>query len=180
MEFWKRILPSISSTERWIIRRALGQNLGTAILVSGIVISICFGLGLVYAVNVFPRPVTTIYIEEPTHIVFEDMTGAEFVTTGYAIGRPYFVVTNSGHPVVNRGFMTIAGIDLFTVAVDPNVIPLGSILYVDSVGFAMAADTGKKIRGAQIDICFSSIDKAVAWGAKSVKVWMIRRGDSGS
>jgi hypothetical protein len=38
------------------------------------------------------------------------------------------------------------------VAVDPNVIPLGTRLYVPGYGVAVAADTGGGVRGRMIDL----------------------------
>jgi uncharacterized protein YabE (DUF348 family)/3D (Asp-Asp-Asp) domain-containing protein len=40
------------------------------------------------------------------------------------------------------------------VAVDPRVIPLGSRLFVEGYGYAVAADTGGAIQGGIIDVCF--------------------------
>lgn len=37
-------------------------------------------------------------------------------------------------------------------AVDPKVIPLGSIIYVEGVGFLKAVDTGSGVKGSIIDI----------------------------
>lgn len=59
------------------------------------------------------------------------------------------------------------------VAVDPRVIPLGSRLYIDGYGPAVAADTGSSIVGNKIDLCFDSHDEALAWGVKRVKVFLL-------
>lgn len=40
------------------------------------------------------------------------------------------------------------------VAVDPRVIPLGSRLFVEGYGYAVAADTGGAIKGRMIDVCY--------------------------
>lgn len=56
------------------------------------------------------------------------------------------------------------------IAVDPNVIPLGTKVHVDGYGYAIAGDTGGAIRGNKIDVFFSSQSKAYAWGSKTVKV----------
>ncbi|MFN3421764.1 MAG: 3D domain-containing protein [Armatimonadota bacterium] len=60
------------------------------------------------------------------------------------------------------------------VAVDPRVIPLGTTLYVDRYGFAIAADTGRKIKGARIDLCFPTHREALKFGRKTVKVLLFR------
>jgi len=55
-------------------------------------------------------------------------------------------------------------------AVDPRVIPLGSRIYVDGYGEAIAADTGRAIKGHIIDLCFSSRYEALQWGRRTVNV----------
>ena len=40
------------------------------------------------------------------------------------------------------------------VAVDPRVIPLGSRLFVEGYGYAVACDTGGAIKGSIVDVCF--------------------------
>lgn len=56
------------------------------------------------------------------------------------------------------------------VAVDPRVIPLGSRVYVDGYGPAIAGDTGGAIKGNRIDVCFSSRAEALRWGRRTVDV----------
>ena len=63
-----------------------------------------------------------------------------------------------------------------TVAVDPNVIPLGSALYIEGYGYAIAADTGSAIKGNVIDLYFDSYSDCDAWGRKTVNVMVL--GDS--
>ncbi|PMC34067.1 hypothetical protein CJ195_24965 [Bacillus sp. UMB0899] len=56
------------------------------------------------------------------------------------------------------------------IAVDPNVIPLGTKVYVEGYGYAVAADTGSAIKGNKIDVFLSSKSAAYRWGSKKVKI----------
>lgn len=59
------------------------------------------------------------------------------------------------------------------IAVDPRVIPLGTRVYVDGYGFALAADTGGAIKGSRIDVCFDTHSEALSWGLKKTKVYIL-------
>ncbi len=60
------------------------------------------------------------------------------------------------------------------VAVDPKVIPLGTNLYVEGYGYAVAGDTGGVIKGNKIDLCFEKSNKELmAFGRKSVTVYVL-------
>ena len=59
------------------------------------------------------------------------------------------------------------------VAVDPDVIPLGSRLYIPGYGEAIAADTGGAIVGHKIDLCMESYDEAIQFGRRSVEVYVL-------
>jgi len=61
------------------------------------------------------------------------------------------------------------------VAVDPRVIPLGSKLYIEGYGFAVAGDTGGAIKGRRIDLGFSSYREAVRFGRRSVRVHTLKK-----
>lgn len=59
------------------------------------------------------------------------------------------------------------------IAVDPRVIPLGTKLYVENYGYAVAADTGGVIKGNKIDVFFNTYNKAINWGRRSIKVYIL-------
>jgi uncharacterized protein YabE (DUF348 family)/3D (Asp-Asp-Asp) domain-containing protein len=82
------------------------------------------------------------------------------VATGYT----------SGEPGVDNWCATGARATHGVIAVDPNVIPLGTHVYVPGYGYAIAADTGGMIKGNHIDLCFDSGDRAVHWGRRPVTI----------
>ena len=60
------------------------------------------------------------------------------------------------------------------VAVDPNVIPLGTRLYVEGYGEAVALDTGSAIKGNTIDLHMSTLQECISWGARYVTVYVLK------
>ncbi|MEK3800859.1 ubiquitin-like domain-containing protein [Peribacillus sp. FSL H8-0477] len=59
------------------------------------------------------------------------------------------------------------------IAVDPRVIPLGSKVYVEGYGYAIAGDKGGAIKGNKIDVFFASKSDAYRWGVKKVKIRVV-------
>ena len=59
------------------------------------------------------------------------------------------------------------------VAVDPDVIPLGTHLYIPGYGYAVAGDTGGMIHGIHIDLCFGSVAEVNAWGKRSITITIL-------
>jgi N-acetylmuramoyl-L-alanine amidase len=59
------------------------------------------------------------------------------------------------------------------IAVDPDIIPLGSKVYVEGYGYAVAGDIGGGINGHEIDIFLSEEQDAVEWGRQKVKVAIV-------
>jgi len=59
---------------------------------------------------------------------------------------------------------------LRSIAVDPEVIPLGSLVFVDPLGWFVAEDTGSAIKGNAVDIYMNSVEQAVNFGRKEVSV----------
>jgi 3D (Asp-Asp-Asp) domain-containing protein len=56
------------------------------------------------------------------------------------------------------------------VAVDPQVIPLGSTVWIQGVGTFLAADTGSLVRGAHLDIYSLNYQEAITWGVQQRSV----------
>ena len=58
-------------------------------------------------------------------------------------------------------------------SVDPDVIPLGSRLYIEGYGYAVAADTGGAIVGNRIDLAMDSVADALNFGRRDVVVHVL-------
>lgn len=138
-------------------------------------------IGMISGIMLYPL----VFLEEKESLImesaflglsFNEMSYKEFWATGYSIGFPYNTVTYDGSPVINKGFMNIGGIEIFTIASDPRILPIGSIVYIEELGLGMVTDTGRLISGNKIDVCFSSIDKAIDYGKNKVKVYLLKRG----
>ncbi|KFM98623.1 enterotoxin [Bacillus clarus] len=102
-------------------------------------------------------------------------------------GRELTVVATAytAHPSENGGtyggrVLTAMGHDLTAnpnmkmIAVDPKVIPLGSKVWVEGYGEAIAGDTGGAIKGNRIDVLVGSDSVANKWGRKTVKVKILK------
>ena len=69
------------------------------------------------------------------------------------------------------GIMPYVGV----IAVDPRVIPLGSRVYVEGYGEALAADTGGLIKGTKIDLFMDTEQECDEWGIQPRKIYIIGR-----
>lgn len=71
------------------------------------------------------------------------------------------------------GDMTATGkraVEGRTIAVDPKIIPYGTELYIDGVGYRVAEDCGGYVNGKHIDIYFDCHSKVDAFGKKYAEV----------
>jgi len=55
------------------------------------------------------------------------------------------------------------------IAVDPRLIPLKTLVYLEGYGYARAEDTGSAIKGASIDLLFNTHAEARAFGRKRLR-----------
>ncbi|WP_236637378.1 3D domain-containing protein [Exiguobacterium sp. SH3S2] len=79
------------------------------------------------------------------------------------------VLTRSGYDVTD----TILYEGMRIIAVDPAVIPLGTRVYIEGFGMAIALDTGSAIKGNIIDIMMDTKEEAVTFGRKPLTIWVI-------
>lgn len=91
---------------------------------------------------------------------------------GKSPSHPYYGYTASGIRIV-------PGTGIKVIAVDPNVIPLGTKVYVDGLngawdyGYAIAADTGSAIKNLKIDLYMDTHSEALSWGRRSVNIYVV-------
>ena len=105
-----------------------------------------------------PEPIPPITVDPPDGSTPRPPANAKTLTvtsTGYALKG----TTAIGLPVQ-------AGV----VAVDPNVIPLGTRMTIPGYGDGVAADTGSAVKGAIIDLWFPTVEEALAWGRRTVTI----------
>ena len=112
-----------------------------------------------------PKTVTVTEIKEiPPEADYESL--GEFTVTAYcpyedeygnATARPY-----------NGEYIAVEGI---TVAVDPEVIPYGSVVIIDGHSY-IAHDCGGAVKGKVIDIYFETVEAMNAWGKRTKEVYI--------
>jgi uncharacterized protein YabE (DUF348 family) len=103
------------------------------------------------------------------------------VSRGTSTGVEYYV-TSTAYTANCNGCSgrTATGINLHqnpnikVIAVDPSVIPLGTKVYVEGYGYAVAADTGSAIKGNKIDVFFPTKSQAYRWGNRTVKIKILK------
>lgn len=86
------------------------------------------------------------------------------------VATAYTPNDGGGNGITYSGMKARPGV----VAVDPNVIPLYSKLYIEGYGEAIAGDTGGAIKGNRIDVCFNSYDTVRNYGIRNVKVYILK------
>ncbi len=82
----------------------------------------------------------------------------------------------------SHGALTSTGVPAYVggVAVNPNIIPYGSKLYIEAdgytYGYATAVDTGGALMdgSALVDLYMSSYDECINFGRRNVKVYILR------
>ncbi|MGJ9386031.1 3D domain-containing protein [Salipaludibacillus sp. CF4.18] len=94
---------------------------------------------------------------------------ADIESTGKSEEHPEYGITFSGVKVKR---------DLYsTVAADPEVFPIGTILFIPGYGYGVVADTGSAIQGNTLDLYYETVEDVYnLWGKKSVEVFVIEEG----
>lgn len=108
--------------------------------------------------------------EAPGHAPDNYKAALDIVATAYAPGP---------HDNGKWGSLTRLGTQVRPgiIAVDPQLIPLGSQVYIEFADgrgvYATAEDTGGAIKGRRIDIAMASVDEAYDFGRQNVRVYVI-------
>lgn len=119
--------------------------------------------------------------EAPMPRVIAVGTRAMIASRGAFAGREYLTLEATAYypgpnnfggavgPRTATGMLAQRGI----VAVDPSLIPLGTRLYIEGYGYAVAGDTGGAIQGRRIDLCYNTYDEAMRFGRQQVRVYIL-------
>ncbi|CAG7632919.1 3D domain-containing protein [Paenibacillus allorhizosphaerae] len=114
----------------------------------------------------------------------QDLTkfkAVEVIATGYYAGRES-TGKNPGHPeygLTYSGMKVTRDVGSFsTIAADPSVFPIGTVLYIPGYGYGVVADTGGAIKGNRIDLYFETKDQVYKeWGKKTLNVFVVKKGN---
>jgi 3D (Asp-Asp-Asp) domain-containing protein/peptidoglycan hydrolase CwlO-like protein len=86
----------------------------------------------------------------------------------------YTADCNGCSGITSTGINLKSNPDAKVIAVDPDVIPLHSIVYVEGYGHAIAGDTGGSIKGNKIDVFVPDKQTAANWGIRTVEVTIVK------
>jgi 3D (Asp-Asp-Asp) domain-containing protein len=118
---------------------------------------------------------------DPVHqLVYMGRSGFSTSRHSFTRGKVLTMSASAYDPTAGRGrsatFRTSTGLraQYGVVAVDPRVIPLGTKLFIEGYGFALAADRGSAIKGKRIDLCYNTRSQCMQFGRRKVVVHVLK------
>lgn len=167
------------------MKHSLSDNILSAVIGVIIAIPICIVAHKdeIIANNVVPNEIVTIeYSTENPVVEVETIAKIEPTTEEETIYRENlgaFVITaycpcskccgEWADGITSTGTVATEG---RTIAVDPSVIPYGSVVEINGVNY-IAEDCGGAIKKNRIDLYFDSHDDALEWGVQEHDVYML-------
>ena len=120
-------------------------------------------------------------LEQPVSKIVENGTKEPVVTASSSSSASSGAPSSSSRTITmeataySGGGTTASGMAAAVgrVAVDPRVIPLGTRLYIEGYGYAVAADTGGAIKGNRIDLYMDSESACNSFGRRNVTVHVL-------
>jgi len=140
---------------RKVIKETIVKNPQSKIIVQGTKSAITYSRGIsedLLNVNSPSRSGNTISVKATAYWAFNGINNTYTASGQKAIRNPNGVST---------------------IAVDPSVIPLGTKLYVQGYGNAIAADSGSGIKGKYIDLFFNTRGEALSFGVRYLTVQIL-------
>lgn len=127
-----------------------------------------------------PAPDPTAEVVEPPQVSPEPVEPAwtEYEATAYcscekccgawAENRPDGIVYTASGAVAQEGV---------TIAADWDVLPPGTVVYIDGLGERVVQDRGGAIKGNAVDVYFEDHDEALVFGRQTVRLYIVEGGD---
>lgn len=119
------------------------------------------------------QPIDEIVLKGVQRSVKDAFTGENYeYTKVYDMEATAYTISDDGwYNKTASGMTTFVGM----VAVDPKVIPLGTKIYVEGYGIAIAGDTGGAIKGNIVDLFFNSASECREFGRQyGLKVYVLK------
>lgn len=88
---------------------------------------------------------------------------AGYESTGKTPEHPAYGITASGEKVKEN----------HTIASDWDVLPPGTVVYIQDVGIRTVEDKGGKVKGNHIDLYIEELNEALEWGVQYKEVWIV-------
>lgn len=107
-------------------------------------------------------------IEEEPEVIKSYVSLGKFTITAYCSCEICCPGTSDG--ITYTGTVATEG---RTIAVDPEVIPLGSLLEIDGIEY-VAEDIGGAIKGNRVDIHINSHEDALEFGVQEKEIFLIK------
>lgn len=124
---------------------------------------------MLLALLTIQHPATAPHQVEPMAEVAPQMVYAgEYTIVAYCAEQYPHIC--GGNPTTASGDPVAPGV---TVAADPDVMPLGTRIYIDGIGERVVQDTGGAIKGRKIDLAVESHQEAVEFGHKVAKIYIL-------
>ena len=114
--------------------------------------------------------ISTVEEVQPENVVETSSGYVPYIQMMDMEATAYLPTDGSAEGLTAMGIPATYGI----VAVDPDVIPLGSRVYIPGYGEALAADTGGAIYGYKIDLCMENYWQAMDFGRRMVTVFVLK------
>jgi 3D (Asp-Asp-Asp) domain-containing protein len=122
-----------------------------------------------------PEPLETVVYYPPQRNAGADAPSEGEVSSVLNVYATYYTPASAGRPPGDPSYGHTATGVLVTygvVAVDPNVIPLGTRMFIPGYGYAIAADTGGAVKGYIIDLGYPD-GVAVDWRSRWLDIYIL-------
>jgi len=124
------------------------------------------------AVKIKPKALTA---ESKKEELIPDDTWETYTITAYENGvkstgkRP----GDKGYSITKSGEKTVEGI---TAAGDLSKLPIGTVVYIETLGYRTILDSGSKVKGNHIDVFMESYDECMEFGRQKLRVKIVEMG----